>query len=139
MPSVRALSLCLLGAAAAFTAGCWDWDGYHHRRVYGPHRPGPVVVAPPGPVFVEPGAVYPPPPAGVIIIDREPPPFRHEVRPPCPIPGHVWVPGYWDWRGSRHEWMPGRWTPPPRHGAAWVEPRWHRDQRGWQFTPGRWR
>ncbi|HUT37005.1 MAG TPA: hypothetical protein VNE39_26215 [Planctomycetota bacterium] len=107
--------------------GCW------RRRVWAArHRPGPVVVTPPGPVVVA-------PPAAEIIVETPPPPPRVEVRPPCPVVGHVWCPGYWNWQGGRHVWAPGRWSPPPRRGAVWVAPRWEKGPRGWRHHPGLWR
>jgi len=49
-------------------------------------------------------------------VDRAPPPPRAEVIPYRPGPGHVWVPGYWYWTGSRYIWHAGYWSVPPAHG-----------------------
>jgi hypothetical protein len=53
-----------------------------------------------------------------------PPPLRLETRPPAPSGQHVWVAGYWAWRGGRQVWIPGYWSLPPRPGYVWIEPRW---------------
>lgn len=125
-PCVRVLSLCLLAAVALSATGCWRHYVWHRR-----HH-GPVVVTPPGPVVVT-------PPAAEIIVETEPPPPRVEVRPPCPVVGHVWTAGYWNWVGGKHVWVAGRWVPPPRAGAVWVPHRWDRGPRGWRHIPGHWR
>src|ERR1051326_8420055 len=92
-------------------------------------RPAPrhhvVVDAPPPPretVVVRDAA---PPPAGPVVVIREaPPPVRHEVivERERPSARHVWIAGYWAWRGGKHVWIPGHWELPPRVGAVWVEP-----------------
>jgi len=140
---LRALSLCLLAVMAVSASGCWRrarWWRRHHAG----HGPGPVVVTPPapGPVVVTPptpGPVVVTPPADVIVVETAPPPPRVEVRPPRPHPDHIWCDGHWVWRGGRHVWVSGVWNAPPRHGAAWVQPRWERGPRGWHLAPGHWR
>lgn len=62
------------------------------------------------------------PAAAEIYVQIAPPAPRHEVIP-APRVGHVWAPGYWDWRNGRHVWVRGRWE---------------RDRRGMYFHPGRW-
>jgi hypothetical protein len=45
--------------------------------------------------------------AGIDIdIDVAPPPVRVETVPP-PRGGFVWAPGFWEWRGHEHVWVPG--------------------------------
>ncbi|MGH8854702.1 MAG: YXWGXW repeat-containing protein, partial [Telluria sp.] len=56
---------------------------------------------------------------------------------PRPRHGHVWAPGYWEWRGHRHAWVPGHWIA-ARPGYAYAPPRWHRRHDGWYMEPGRW-
>ncbi len=130
-PCLRALCLCLLAVMAVSAVGCW------RRRVWVAHHRGPVVVEP-GPVVVAPGPVIAPP-AGEIIVETAPPPLRVEVRPPCPVVGYVWTPGYWHWEGGHHIWAAGRWVAPPRPGAVWVAPRWERAGARWRLHPGLWR
>lgn len=72
---------------------------------------------------------------GPVYVD--PPPPRVEYPGYAPVAGYVWIGGYWNWSGHRHEWVPGRWDA-PRHGHRWVEPRWERDGRHWRQRPGRW-
>lgn len=40
------------------------------------------------------------------------PPPRVEYRGLPPTVGYVWIDGYWDWIGHRHDWVPGYWAPP---------------------------
>lgn len=104
--------------------------------------PPPVVVARPGPVYAQP-APQPPvvaQPSTTIVYSNAPPPRpRMERRTPPPGPGQNWVPGYWSWNGTRHDWTAGHWEAPPRRNARWVEPRWTRRGGRWEMQPGRWR
>lgn len=72
---------------------------------------------------------------GPVYVD--PPPPRVEYPGYSPVVGYVWIGGYWNWTGHRHEWVPGRWDE-PRQGHRWVEPRWEREGRYWRQRPGRW-
>jgi len=77
---------------------------------------------------------------GINLSIREaPPPMRHEVVVTRPSPQHVWVAGYWAWRGTRHEWVAGRWDLPPHGRHAWVAPRWEHRGNGYVFVEGSWR
>lgn len=71
-------------------------------------------------------------------IRTAPPVIRTEVRTRAPSPRHVWVPGYWNWRGGRHVWTGGRWRLPPTRGLAWIEPRWVNEGGEWVFYDGYW-
>ncbi len=66
-----------------------------------------------------------------------PPPPRIEVIGVAPYPGHIWIGGYWGWRGGRHDWVPGRWEA-PRHGHRWVPHRWEKSGPHWREHGGRW-
>jgi WXXGXW repeat (2 copies) len=75
--------------------------------------------------------------AGVAIdIDVAPPPVRIETVPP-PRSGYLWSPGFWEWRGHEHVWVPGGMIR-ERRGYHWVPAHW--DQRGprWHHEPGHW-
>jgi hypothetical protein len=75
--------------------------------------------------------------AGVVVdIDVAPPPVRVETVP-APQVGFVWAPGFWEWRGGAHVWVPGHYIH-ERRGYHWVADRW--DQRGphWHHEPGHW-
>src|SRR5258708_15678407 len=56
-----------------------------------------------------------------VILNFAPPPVRYEVVPE-PRVGHVWVPGFWEWRGHRHFWVAGHWV---------------RERRGYVYAPAR--
>ena len=75
-------------------------------------------------------------PVDVDYVRVAPPPPRFE-RMPHPRHGHVWAAGHWEWRGQRHDWVPGVWIA-ERPGylyspAGWVQ----RDGR-WFMQEGRW-
>jgi hypothetical protein len=72
---------------------------------------------------------------GVVMV--APPPPREEVIGEPPVPGYVWLSGYWSWVGDRHEWVPGRWSA-PRVGRHWVAHQWVRQGDGWRLKPGHW-
>jgi len=91
---------------------------------------------PPTPAYVEAPA---PAVSGTISIQVAPPPLRREVVVVRPSPRHVWVPGYWGWRGGRHVWIDGRWMLPPRGRAVWVAPRWEHRHGNYVFIEGFWR
>ncbi len=78
-------------------------------------------------------------PAPDVVVVMAPPAPRREVVLVRPSPRHVWVPGYWSWRGGRHVWIAGHYTLPPRGYVAWVEPRWERRGGGYFFVEGSWR
>jgi len=131
--ALRFGAICLL--ATAF-AGCVTEEAYHRPRrttVIVEQAPPP----PPPRVIVE----APPPRREVIIVHEAPPPPRREViiERNRPSRDHVWVKGYWVWRGSRHVWVDGHWERPPRPHAVWVEPRWERRPEGHIFIEGYWR
>ena len=68
-----------------------------------------------------------------------PPPPRYRVIGYAPAPGYIWAEGFWDLRGGRWVWAPGRWMRPPRYRAAWVPAYWAPRGRGYYFVRGRWR
>ncbi len=54
-----------------------------------------------------------------------PPPLPVYVQPPCPVPGYIWVPGYWAWDPAYgYYWVPGMWAMPPFIGALWTPGYW---------------
>jgi hypothetical protein len=42
-----------------------------------------------------------------------PPAPLPEIRSLAPVPGMVWVAGWWHWDGTAYVWLPGRWESPP--------------------------
>jgi len=71
-----------------------------------------------------------------LYIDVAPPPVRverYEARP-----GHVWVPGHWEWRHGKHEWIAGRYVN-ERKGYHWERDRWvMNDENKWIYQHGGW-
>jgi hypothetical protein len=72
---------------------------------------------------------------GVVMV--APPPPRVEVIGVAPSPDYVWVGGYWNWVGGRHEWVGGHWVA-GRPGHHWVGHSWVRQGDGWRMRPGHW-
>lgn len=117
----------------------------HRVRVVEPMGPPPptvVVVEPARPqttVIVEP---MPAPTTVVretVIVNLPPPKPRIEVIMVRPSPRHVWISGYWVFRGGRHVWVDGHWELPPRGRNVWVSPRWEARGGGHVFIEGFWR
>jgi hypothetical protein len=72
------------------------------------------------------------------VVEVPPPAPRYEVIGVAPVVGHIWINGFWGWRGGRHHWVPGRWAA-PRPGHHWVSPHWGRAGNGWRLNRGYWR
>lgn len=121
---------------AVYVEGRWDpqtqnWvEGYWSVPPPPPPPPAPVaVVGTTTPTVVAPSTV---------IVDA-PPPLQTEVITVRPSPRHVWIPGYWVYRGHHHVWMAGHWALPPHAHMRWVEPRWERRGGSYVFIEGSWR
>jgi hypothetical protein len=72
---------------------------------------------------------------GVVMV--APPAPRVEVIGVAPSAEYVWIGGYWNWVGGRHEWVEGHWA--ARHpGHHWVAHHWVRQGDGWRMKPGHW-
>lgn len=69
-----------------------------------------------------------------------PPPMRHEYRPFCPSPHHVWIGGYWSWRQPFGDWVwiDGYWGLPPSPGVVYVGPRYVQVDGGVEYVDGGW-
>ncbi|HVS54284.1 MAG TPA: hypothetical protein VHD62_18150 [Opitutaceae bacterium] len=80
-----------------------------------------------------------PQPAAEVATTEPPPPPQREVIYERPSPVHVWISGYWGWRGGRHVWIGGHWEMPPRANALWVAPRWEFRGGRYVFVEGYWR
>jgi hypothetical protein len=68
---------------------------------------------------------------------RLPPPSERRETIPPPRPGHVWIPGYWDWKGDRYAWISGHWEA-ERRGCHWVPHRWISRNGRWVLQAGGW-
>jgi hypothetical protein len=66
-----------------------------------------------------------------------PPAAQVEYYGTAPAPGYIWLGGYWNWVGGRHEWVGGHWAA-PRPGYRWEPHRWEREGNGWRMRPGHW-
>ncbi|MES2692646.1 MAG: YXWGXW repeat-containing protein [Verrucomicrobiota bacterium] len=75
----------------------------------------------------------------VIYADQAPPPPQREMIYERPSGGHVWVPGYWSFRGGRHVWVGGHWVSPPRNNLVWVPARWEARGGRYVLLEGYWR
>jgi hypothetical protein len=113
-PSRRLLGAALL--AVAGLSGCVVAPVGTYRQPYGGPYGGPYE-----------GDVVPVPP----------PPPQYEVIGVAPVPGWLWISGYWGWRANRHVWIGGRWEA-PRPGYRWTPHQWQQQGRGWREAPGGW-
>ena len=77
--------------------------------------------------------------ASGIYVRFGPPAHVREVVVARPGPRHVWVPGYYRYRGTRYVWAPGYWAVPPRHRVAWVPGYWAHRPGGYIWVAGYWR
>ncbi len=68
-----------------------------------------------------------------------PPAMQVEVQGTAPGAGHVWVPGYWRWRGNRYVWRAGSWKRPRMQGVGWIPGGWQPAGGGrFVWSRGRW-
>jgi len=74
--------------------------------------------------------------AASIYVQVAPPAPRYEVVP-AERHGYTWVPGYWDYRGTRHYWVSGHYVR-NRHGYRYESSRWVEHDGGWRLERGRW-
>lgn len=72
-----------------------------------------------------------------VVVRVAPPPPREEVVPSARR-GHVWAPGYWDYRNKRHHWVKGTWVK-ARRGYHYAEPNWVERDGRWHLQRGTWR
>lgn len=68
-----------------------------------------------------------------------PPPPMVGVVGYAPAPGYVWIEGFYNLRGPRWVWAPGRWVRPPHRHAVWVQPRVERHGNRYRYYRGYWR
>jgi hypothetical protein len=75
------------------------------------------------------------PHVSVVISNAPPAPIYERV--PGPRHGYVWAPGYWEWRGHRHDWVRGHYVA-ARPGYVYAPPRWQHRGNRWVMEPSRW-
>ena len=51
------------------------------------------------------------------------PPPRVEYRGLPPAASYIWIDGYWNWVGHRHDWVSGYWAPPGTRPRSIVQHR----------------
>ena len=71
-----------------------------------------------------------------LYIGSAPPPPMYE-RAPAVRRGYVWSPGYWEWTGRRHHWIPGSYIV-ERPGYVYAPPAWRERGGRWYMQQGGW-
>ena len=71
-----------------------------------------------------------------VTVQVAPPPPRAE-RVPRLHRGQVWVPGHWEWRGSRYVWVRG-YQVRARPGYQYRAPEWRERDGRWEMRRGQW-
>src|ERR1700761_1964528 len=66
---------------------------------------------------------------GVVLV--APPRANPETVGVAPSPDQIWQAGYWNWVGSRYDWVPGHWAA-KKPGYHWVAHQWVRSGDGWR-------
>jgi hypothetical protein len=74
-----------------------------------------------------------------IVVREAPPPVVQEVVTVAPGSNHIWIAGYYGYRGGRYVWTSGRWMLPPGGHTTWVPGHWANGPDGWRWRPGQWR
>jgi hypothetical protein len=124
-------------ANAVWVAPRWELRGGRHVFVQGFWRDVGVAVAVGGGSSSVVVAASTGPAQEVMVVSAPPPPRAEVVFAP-PSRFHVWIPGYWAWRGGRHVWVAGHYEMPPHGQHLWHEPRWERRGGSYIFVEGRW-
>ncbi|VVE02042.1 putative signal peptide protein [Pandoraea communis] len=72
-----------------------------------------------------------------VTLQRGPPPPRFEDPHAAPK-GEFWVPGYWQWKDGRYDWVDGH-TEPKRPGMRYTPPHWEATgDHEWTLRDGAW-
>lgn len=71
-----------------------------------------------------------------VYIGSAPPAPLYE-RAPVARRGYVWSPGYWEWNGRRHHWIPGSYIV-ERPGYVYSPPAWRERGDRWTMQQGYW-
>jgi hypothetical protein len=71
------------------------------------------------------------------VVYTAPPVAQVEYIGVAPVPGYIWINGFWSWQANRHVWRGGHWAA-PRPGHHWVPHAWSREGQGWRQHGGRW-
>jgi hypothetical protein len=79
------------------------------------------------------------PALGVVATMPDTPAMPSEVMSVSPGPEYVWVKGYYNWDGSRYQWVPGTWVRASSPSAVWVPAHWQPTTGGYIWVAGAWR
>ena len=72
------------------------------------------------------------------LIATGPPMPRTEIIVQPPSVYHVWVPGYYDYRGGTYIWIQGHYQLPPK-GKKYVPGQWQKTNHGYKHQRGHWK
>lgn len=72
------------------------------------------------------------------IVATGPPSSPIEIMVAPPSAYHVWVPGYYTYRGGTYVWIKGSYQVPPR-GKIYVPGQWQKTNRGYKHSHGQWK
>jgi len=157
----RVASVAVLALGTAALSGCYGPNGqplcpFAPNATSPPPAPGAAVATPNGTVPPAPVAAVAPTPVplfgstaplaeapsnagtlGVIVAPYAPPPPQAEAPPP-PTPSAKWIPGHWDWNGTKYVWFPGMYVENPPANANWVPGEWQPGPTGWTWIAGHW-
>jgi hypothetical protein len=73
------------------------------------------------------------------IVATAPPSPPDEVIIIAPSPRHVWVPGYYEYRGGTYIWIQGSYKIPPRGKKQYVQGQWMKTPKGYKRGKGHWK
>ena len=89
------------------------------------------------------GTVYGAPgPQRVVVVSqppRAPAPIAETIPEPRPADNAVWIPGFWDYRGTSYVWTGGHWEIPPPLAQQYVAAHWENRGGTFVFVRGYWR
>jgi hypothetical protein len=66
------------------------------------------------------------------LVATGPPPIRTEIIVVAPSPRHVWVPGYYVYRGGNYVMIQGSYQVPPRGRTSYIQGQWHQTPKGYK-------
>ena len=73
-------------------------------------------------------------------VPQGPPEPIVEIIPAAPSPSHVWVSGYYGYRGNRYVWSPGFYSVPPRGRTIWYKGSYFQNRKGYHvYKRGYWK
>lgn len=110
---MRAATVLIFALGGFLLAGCTSPMRPGESGAFGPLRPGGPVYAPQEMVVEKPMPATPP--FGTY--------FEESKAAPSGMTDPYWIRGYWGWKNSDWEWIPGRWVERPKPGLLWINAR----------------